>query len=261
MNKKENWRNRIVGHGEQAAISFAANPLNWRIHPKAQRDALTGILEDVGWVQSVIVNKTTGFVIDGHARIEEALKLGDDTLVPFVEVELSEEEEQKILLTLDPVAAMAAADKTNLDSLMQSVSTDSEALQKMISDLADEHGLHAENESPYTHKVEAPIYEPKGPKPPLSALSDVDRYNQILMRIAESDVDDEIKRFLIAAASRHIVFNYAAIAEYYAHADSAVQRLFEDSALVIIDFDAAIEKGYVLLSKKMMEITGEMRDG
>ena len=139
MSKREPWRNRIVGHGEQAASQFMANPLNWRIHPKAQREALTGILGDVGWVQSVIVNRTTGNVVDGHARIEEALKMGDETPVPFVEVELSEEEEQKILITLDPVAAMAAADKANLDALMHSVSTDSEGLQKMLSDLAAEH--------------------------------------------------------------------------------------------------------------------------
>lgn len=138
---KQTWRNRIVGHGEQAASQFMANPLNWRIHPKAQRDALTGILGDVGWVQSVIVNRTTGNVVDGHARIEEALKVGDETPVPFVEVELSEEEEQKILLTLDPVAAMAAADKANLDALMHSVSTDSEGLQKMLSDLAKNNGI------------------------------------------------------------------------------------------------------------------------
>jgi DNA modification methylase len=141
MSKREPWRNRIIGHGEQPAISFMANPLNWRIHPKAQRDALTGILGDVGWVQSVIVNKTTGNVVDGHARIEEALKLGDDTPVPFVEVELSEEEEQKILLTLDPVAAMATADKANLDALLRDVSTTSEAMQEMLADLAKANGL------------------------------------------------------------------------------------------------------------------------
>ena len=139
--KKEQWRNRIVGNGEQPAISFMANPLNWRVHPKAQRDALTGILEDVGWVQQVIVNKTTGNVVDGHARIEEALKLGDDTPVPFIEVELSEEEEQKILLTLDPISAMAVADKENLDALLQDVSTTSEAMQSMLADLAKANGL------------------------------------------------------------------------------------------------------------------------
>lgn len=135
------WKNRIVGHGEQPAISYMANPLNWRIHPKAQREALTGILSDVGWVQSVIVNRVTGNVVDGHARIEEALKLGDETPVPFVEVELSEEEEQKILLTLDPISAMAAADKANLEQLLRDVSTDNAAVSGMLEELAQKNGL------------------------------------------------------------------------------------------------------------------------
>lgn len=135
------WKNRIVGHGEQAAISFMANPLNWRIHPKAQREALTGVLSEVGWVQSVIVNRTTGNVVDGHARIEEALKLGDETPVPFVEVELSEEEEKQVLLTLDPISAMAAADKQNLDSLLHDVSTASSAVADMLTELAVKNGL------------------------------------------------------------------------------------------------------------------------
>lgn len=135
------WKNRIVGHGEQAAISFMANPLNWRIHPKAQREALTGVLSEVGWVQSVIVNRTTGNVVDGHARIEEALKLGDETPVPFVEVDLSEAEEQKILLTIDPISAMAAADKQNLDALLRDVGTASSAVADMLTDLAEQNGL------------------------------------------------------------------------------------------------------------------------
>jgi ParB-like chromosome segregation protein Spo0J len=148
------WKNRIVGHGEQAAGQFIANPGNWRIHPKAQRDALTGILGDVGWVQSVIVNKTTGNVVDGHARIEEALKLGDETPVPFVEVELSEEEEQKILLTLDPISALAAADKANLQALMDSASFDSPALNQMLADLAADAGLIMDNIADESHANE-----------------------------------------------------------------------------------------------------------
>jgi DNA modification methylase len=50
------WRNRIVGHGEEDPTQLLANPKNWRIHPKAQQDALVGVLNEVGWVQDVIVN-------------------------------------------------------------------------------------------------------------------------------------------------------------------------------------------------------------
>ena len=143
MAKKINteWRNRIVGSGTMAAGQFVANPSNWRIHPKAQRDALNGVLNEVGWVQNVIVNKITGNVVDGHARIEEALKRGDDTPVPYVEVELTEDEEQKILLALDPISAMAAADKAQLDALLKSVETQDAAVMAMIADMADKAGL------------------------------------------------------------------------------------------------------------------------
>ena len=140
------WRNRIVAHGEQAAVQFMANPSNWRIHPKAQRQALTGVLDEVGWVQSVIVNRTTGHVVDGHARIEEALKMGDETPVPFVEVELTEDEEAKILATIDPISSMAATDKAQLDALLHAVRTDNEALQNLMSDLAKHNGLLLDEE-------------------------------------------------------------------------------------------------------------------
>ena len=43
------WRNRITGSGEEAPDQLLANPANWRIHPKAQQDALAGALDAVGW--------------------------------------------------------------------------------------------------------------------------------------------------------------------------------------------------------------------
>jgi hypothetical protein len=36
------WRNRIVGGGEELAGQLAANPGNFRIHPKNQQQALAG---------------------------------------------------------------------------------------------------------------------------------------------------------------------------------------------------------------------------
>ena len=45
------WRNRITGSGEEAPDQLLANPANWRIHPKAQQDALAGAIDAVGWVQ------------------------------------------------------------------------------------------------------------------------------------------------------------------------------------------------------------------
>jgi uncharacterized Zn finger protein len=58
---------------------------------------------------------------------------------------------------------------------------------------------------------------------------------------------------LIQAAKRHNVFNYRNIADYYSNANAEMQGLMEDSALVIIDFNKAIEEGYVKLSEQIAE--------
>ena len=66
---------------------------------------------------------------------------------------------------------------------------------------------------------------------------------------------DDVKGFLMAAATRHIVFNYENIAEFYAHQDKDIQDLMEQSALVIIDYDKAIENGYIKMSKELMALS------
>ena len=53
------------------------NPLNWREHPAAQVRALGSVLDKVGWVQDVVVNRTTGNMVDGHLRARLALERGE----------------------------------------------------------------------------------------------------------------------------------------------------------------------------------------
>ena len=103
------WRNRIIGSGEEAPDQLLANPANWRIHPKAQQGALAGALDAVGWVQQVLVNRRSGFVVDGHARVALALSRGEPT-VPVLYVDLNPDEEALVLATLDPIGAMAKRD-------------------------------------------------------------------------------------------------------------------------------------------------------
>ncbi len=83
------WRNRIVGHAGVAPADLVPNPRNWRSHPQEQQRALAGALGEVGWVAEVLVNRTTGNVVDRHLRIELALARHEPT-VPVTYVELSE---------------------------------------------------------------------------------------------------------------------------------------------------------------------------
>lgn len=137
MNK---WSNRIVGHGEESPAQLLANPRNFRIHPKAQQDALAGVLEEVGWVQSVVVNQRTGHLIDGHLRVSLALR-DDAPTIPVVYVDLSEPEEALVLATLDPISALAGTDREKLEELLSEVTTSSADLQMMLSEMAASAGV------------------------------------------------------------------------------------------------------------------------
>jgi DNA modification methylase len=116
------------------------NPRNWRIHPLSQQDALKGVLEEVGWVQQVIVNKRTGNLIDGHLRCQLAAREGAKT-IPVVYVDVSEDEEALVLATLDPIAAMAATDKQKLDELFAGIESENENVRKMMDDIAAKEKL------------------------------------------------------------------------------------------------------------------------
>ena len=109
----------------------------------------------------------------------------------------------------------------------------------------------------YSHKILAPQYVPNNVKPVLEELWNYDKYAKLLSNIDKSSVLDEEKKFLRFAASRHIIFNYAKIADYYAHSNKEMQELMEESALVIIDFDDAVANGYVRLSKAIDDIVGK----
>jgi len=106
----------------------------------------------------------------------------------------------------------------------------------------------------YSKKIVSPIYEPKGEKPPVVDLYDESKTSALIADIDKYDLPDDIAAFLRAAAQRHTVFNFARIAEFYAHADADVQRLMEDSALIIIDFKRAIDLGFVKLTERLGQI-------
>ena len=111
----------------------------------------------------------------------------------------------------------------------------------------------ASTEEIYTKKVQAPIYQPSGEKPEISSLVDESATKALIQAIKDSDVSQEEKAFLLLAAHRHLKFDYVHIAEFYAHASPKTQRLMEDSALVIIDFDRAIELGFVEMTKNIAD--------
>lgn len=109
----------------------------------------------------------------------------------------------------------------------------------------------------YSTKILAPQYLPSKVVPKIEELYNYNKYSKLLATINKSNITEEEKKFLKFAATRHIIFNYSKIADYYAHASKEMQELMEQSALVIIDFDDAIANGYVRLSKAVDDIVGK----
>jgi hypothetical protein len=102
--------------------------------------------------------------------------------------------------------------------------------------------------------MEAPIYEVRGEKPREDELVDTSKVDELLAGIEAANIPPNVKEMLRVCAYRHAAIDFELMAEYYAHAPKEVQKLMEESALVIIDFEHAIENGFVKMSHDLQAI-------
>ena len=112
-------RDRIKELRRVRASELAPNPRNWRRHPDAQRDALRGVLAEIGYADALLARELPDGrleLIDGHLRAETT----PDTLVPVLVLDVDEQEALKILLTHDPLADMAVGDARQVKELIDS---------------------------------------------------------------------------------------------------------------------------------------------
>jgi hypothetical protein len=127
-------RDRIKELRRVRADELRPNPRNWRLHPAAQQDALRGILAEVGYADALLARELedgTLILIDGHLRAETT----PDVVVPVLVLDVDEHEADKILLTHDPLAAMATVSEENVQALLADVQTESAAVRSMLNNL------------------------------------------------------------------------------------------------------------------------------
>jgi ParB-like chromosome segregation protein Spo0J len=129
------WRNRIARSGDAPLAEITANPKNWREHGALQSAALSTLLATVGVVQSVVIQASTGTLIDGHLRVALAEQHGEST-VPAVWVDLDDAESDLILASLDPIGALAETNRDALASLLGELGGRQDALGEMLAGLA-----------------------------------------------------------------------------------------------------------------------------
>jgi hypothetical protein len=93
-------------------------------------DALAGLLAAIGYADALLIRQLPDgkFMIDGHLRAATT----PDTHVPVLVLDVTEEEADKILATLDPLAAMAETDTERVKTLLETVHTDSAAVEELL---------------------------------------------------------------------------------------------------------------------------------
>jgi hypothetical protein len=125
-------------------------PWNFRSHPSEQEQALADVIDELGFYgypDCYLTDDGILRICDGHLRKSLLVKkYGADTEIDVNVVDFDEAEARKATLTHDPLAALAEADATALDSLLRSVDTNSEALQAMFAGLAEEAGMFSPDE-------------------------------------------------------------------------------------------------------------------
>jgi len=127
-------RDRIRELRRVPARELQPNPRNWRMHPAAQRDALRGLLAEVGYAGALLARELEDGslqLIDGHLRAETT----PDAIVPVLVLDVSAAEADKILLTHDSVAALAEPDHEQLAALLADVEFISPEVEELLAGL------------------------------------------------------------------------------------------------------------------------------
>ncbi len=128
-------RDRITELRRVPAAQLRPNPRNWRTHPPEQQNALRALLAEVGYAGALLARELpdgTLMLIDGHLRAETT----PDAVVPVLLLDVDEQEADKILLTHDPLAAMATVSEENLQQLLANVEIENAAVQTMLANVA-----------------------------------------------------------------------------------------------------------------------------
>src|SRR5699024_8427794 len=218
-----------------------------------------------GWKQPIVVDKDN-IIIVGHTRYLASKQLKLKKVPVIVANDLTPEQVKAYRLADNKTNELTEWDEDLLDVELSDIEqlSDIDMADFGFENIEDEIELDEDNLSessnPYTDKKEVPQYEIQGEEPDISELVDGTKTQELINKIEESNVPNDVKRFLKAGAMRHLKFNYAKIAEYYAHASKEVQDLFEDSALVILDYDDAMKKGYIKFKDDIEAVRSEEID-
>jgi len=123
-------RNRIVRHVRVAAKDLVPHESNPRTHSEAQRQALQGLYEEIGFARSLLAYELPDGrlkLIDGHLR----RSMSPEMLVDVEVLDVNDAEARALLLAIDPLAQLAGYDAEILDDLRKQAEADFAAVKSL----------------------------------------------------------------------------------------------------------------------------------
>ena len=225
---------------------------NAKIHTAEQIEQIKKSIEQFGFNDPIAVWHDNE-IIEGHGRLLAVMEMDGIEEVPVIRLDnLSDEERRAYMLAHNQLTMNTGFDFALLEEELENLEIDMGGFGFI--DITSSKDFTTETESKYTDVINIPQYTPQDEDVELNDLYDTEKYDELISKIEQIDTDENIKQFLMFAAARHIKFNYKNIADYYAKADTDVQKAFEDSALVIIDINDAILNGFTKLKETIKEI-------
>lgn len=229
---------------------------NAKLHPKDQIKGIANSIEHFGCKQPIVVT-SEGVIIVGHGRYIAMQDLGYEELKEATSSKKGEKFIPYVVaddLTEEEVNAYRLADNRLNESKwdMDLVEIEFDNLGLEMQSLTG-FDIESIKDDTYSKKIKSPIYEAREEKPLLEELVNTEKADELQKQIKASKLPKDEKEFLMKASARLYEFNYSKIADYYAQSDEA-QDLMEKLALVIIDYDKAIENGFVQLTQFLMSV-------
>ncbi|MCR9028346.1 ParB/Srx family N-terminal domain-containing protein [Citrobacter amalonaticus] len=228
-------------------------------HSDDQVAQIAASIREFGWTNPVLIDEV-GEIIAGHGRLSAAELLDVEDIPTITLTGLTDAQKRAYRLADNKLPLNAGWDEellkleitTLLDSDFDVLLTGFNQIE--IDNLLTVLEPDDDEADPYTTKIDTPVYEPSGVIPAISDLYSEEKTRELVDEIRAAELPEDIERFLLSAAERHTIFHFGKIADYYAGASAEIQALFERSALVIIDYQQAIDGGFVHLTKSMVDI-------
>jgi hypothetical protein len=145
---QSNWQDRIVDLVKVPGRDLMSHPGNWRDHPQFQVEVMRDVLDDIGIIDALLAYQSETYgklvVLNGHLRKD----LDPDVEWPVLILDLTDEEALKALTTHDRITELAQTDPAALDALIGSFEPATEAISKLLKQMAAEAGLFVPETNP-----------------------------------------------------------------------------------------------------------------